>query len=130
MDNFALVRPEHLNHHGYLFGGVLLKWVDEFAWLVAARDFTGSSLVTVAMDAIVFHKRVVNGSILRFCILPLHLGTTSVRYSVDIYADAPGASTEEHVFSTTITFVNLDGEGVKKSLPRPARLRSTPATVL
>ena len=130
MDNFTLVRPEHLNHHGYLFGGVLLKWVDEYAWLVAARDFSGCSLVTVGMDASVFHKRVVNGSILRFCILPLHVGTTSVRYSVDIYADAPGASSEEHVFSTTITFVNLGADGVKSPLPRPVRLRSAPATLL
>lgn len=130
MDNFTLVRPEHLNHHGYLFGGVLLKWVDEYAWLVAARDFTGCSLVTIGMDAIVFHKRVVNGSILRFSILPLSIGTTSVRYGVDIYADAPGASSEEHVFSTTITFVNLGSDGVKTPLPRPARLRSAPATVL
>lgn len=130
MENFTLVRPEHLNHHGYLFGGVLLKWVDEYAWLVAARDFTGCSLVTVGMDAIAFRKRVVNGSILRFCILPLHVGTTSVRYGVDIYADAPGASSEEHVFSTTITFVNLGADGLKKSLPQLARLRSTPATLL
>ena len=82
------------------------------------------------MDAITFRKRVENGSILRFCILPLHLGTTSVRYGVDIYADAPGASSEEHVFSTTITFVNLDAAGNKKRLPRPLRLRSAPATVL
>ncbi len=130
MDNFTLVRPEHLNHHGYLFGGVLLKWVDEYAWLVAARDFTGSSLVTIGMDAIAFRKRVENGSILRFSILPLHVGTTSVRYSVDIYADAPGASKEDHVFSTTITFVNLDIEGVKRALPRPLRLRSAPEFVL
>jgi len=130
MDNFTLVRPEHLNHHGYLFGGVLLKWVDEYAWLVAARDFTGCSLVTVGMDAIAFRKRVENGSILRFSILPLHVGTTSVRYGVDIYADAPGASSEAHVFSTTITFVNLDADGVKRPLPRPLRLRSAPATLL
>lgn len=130
MDNFTLVRPEHLNHHGYLFGGVLLKWVDEYAWLVASRDFTGSSLVTVGMDASVFRKRVVSGSILRFSIVPQHVGTTSVRYGVDIFADAPGASQEEHVFSTTITFVNLDNDGVKKSLPRPLRLRSVPAADL
>lgn len=130
MDNFTLVRPEHLNHHGYLFGGVLLKWVDEYAWLVAARDFAGSSLVTVGMDAIAFRKRVENGSILRFSILPLHVGTTSVRYSVDIYADAPGACKEVHVFSTTITFVNLDAQGVKVALPRPVRLRSAPDFVL
>jgi len=28
MNNFTLVRPEHLNYHGYLFGGMILKWVD------------------------------------------------------------------------------------------------------
>lgn len=130
MDNFTLVRPEHLNHHGYLFGGNLLKWVDEFAWLVASRDFVGCSFVTVGMDEIAFRKRVVNGSILRFRILPVKIGTTSVRYAVDIFADAPGASTEEWVFSTTITFVNLGPDGSKQSLPRPERLRSeSPAGV-
>ena len=50
MDTFTLVRTEHLNHHGKLLGGQLLKWVVEFAWLAAARDFCGSVLVTRAMD--------------------------------------------------------------------------------
>ena len=57
METFALVRPEHLNHHGFLFGGALLKWVDEFAWLVASRDYPGCTFVTVAMDDIVFRER-------------------------------------------------------------------------
>ena len=29
MESYKVVRPEHLNHYGYLFGGFLLKWVDE-----------------------------------------------------------------------------------------------------
>jgi acyl-CoA hydrolase len=66
MQNYVLVRPEHLNHYGFLFGGVLLKWVDEFAWLVASKQYRGCRLVTVAMDAIRFRKPVFNGSILRF----------------------------------------------------------------
>jgi len=125
MDNYALVRPEHLNHHGYLFGGQLLKWVDEFAWLVASRDFPGSSFVTVGMEAIAFRKRVVNGSILRFVILLRRTGTTSTSYSVDVHADAPGASDEEFVFSTVVTFVNLAGDGTTAPLP-PVRMRSCP----
>lgn len=128
MDNFTLVRPEHLNHQGYLFGGNLLKWVDEFAWLVATRDFTGCTLVTVGMDEIAFRKRVANGSILRFRILPVKIGTTSARYSVAIHADAPGEPEEELVFSTTITFVNLDAAGHKAPLPQPPRLRSLSVT--
>ena len=124
MDNFALVRPEHLNHQGYLFGGALLKWVDEFAWLVASRDFPGCTFVTVAMDDIAFRQRVDNGSILRFSILPAQQGHTSITYTVDVWADAPGAMEERQVFSTRITFVRLDEAGKKQALPAAGPLRS------
>jgi len=118
MDNFTIVRNEHLNHHGYLFGGTMLRWVDEFAWLVASRDFPGCTLVTVAMDDIQFKERVLNGSILRFNIEPLRLGTTSVQYAVEVFADAPGGTLETRVFSTRVTFVGVDEQGSKKPLPR------------
>lgn len=124
MDNFTIVRPEHLNHHGYLFGGTMLRWIDEFSWLVASRDFPGCTLVTVAMNDIQFRQRVHNGSILRFHILPRQLGTTSVRYSVDVYADAPGADNEHCVFSTEVTFVGVDQLGRKQVLPRVERFTS------
>lgn len=124
MDNFTLVRPEHLNHYGYLFGGAMLKWVDECAWLVASRDFPGCSLVTMAMDDIVFRKRVLNGSILRFSILPRKQGTTSVTYSVEVFADAPGAAKEVNVFSTQVTYVRLDKKGNKYPLPEKESYRS------
>ena len=29
METLQQVRPEHLNHYGYLFGGYMLMWVDE-----------------------------------------------------------------------------------------------------
>ena len=74
MDNYTIVRKEHLNHYGYLFGGMLLCWVDEFAWIFASLDFPGCPLVTVGMDQVVFKERVVNGSILRFNILPAQTG--------------------------------------------------------
>ena len=119
-----MVRTEHLNHHGYLFGGQMLKWVDEFAYLAAARDYPGVKLVTRAMDAIEFRTHVVNGSILRFRILPLRKGETSVSYEVKVYADAPGSEEEALVFSTHITFVAVDPEGRKAALPRKESLLS------
>jgi len=124
MNNYTIVRQEHLNHYGFLFGGALLQWVDEFAWLVASRDFPGCPLVTIGMDKINFLQPVANGSILRFSILPLDQGTTSVRYAVAVFADAPGASKESEVFSTTITFVHIDTDGNKQPLPDVGPLRS------
>ena len=121
MDNFALVRPEHLNHYGFLFGGVLLKWVDEYAWLAASRDFSGCTLITVAMDNIQFKQKVPNGSILRFHIVPLRLGNTSVTYTVEVYSEELGIDAEKKVFATTVTFVRVDENGRKVSLPpKPA----------
>lgn len=124
MDNYAIVRPEHLNHHGYLFGGVVLMWVDEFAWLTASLDFPGCTMVTMAMDDIVFKHRIVNGSILRINVLPARQGNTSITYAVIIYADEPGATEEKEVFSTSITFVRVDDDGNKAALPKQERYRS------
>ena len=87
MNNFTIVRPEHLNHHGYLFGGAMLKWIDDFAWLVASRDFNGCKMVTIGMDKISFRHRVLSGSILRFNIFPHTQGRTSMCYDVNVYAD-------------------------------------------
>lgn len=148
MDTFTIVRPEHLNHHGYLFGGQMLKWVDEDAWLVAARDFPGCSLVTRAMDRIDFRHRILNGSILRLHILPHRQGTTSITYRVEVFAQEPGVGfpgpgdrrpgspseaspgtgvqerAERLVFSNHVTFVCVDEQGNKRTLPRRDRLPS------
>ncbi len=85
MDTFTLVRPEHLNHHGYLFGGVMLKWVDENAWMAATREYPNSTLVTVGMDACRFKHPVDNGSILHFHIREVKRGHSSVTYTVQVF---------------------------------------------
>lgn len=124
MNTFTLVRTEHLNHHGYLFGGQMLKWVDELAWLAASRDYPGNTLVTRAIDQSEFRNRVVNGSILRFEISRRRQGNSSVVYHVEVFADAPASTEEEPVFSTKITFVCLNAAGEKCLLPQIERIRS------
>ncbi len=124
MDMFTTVRPEHLNHYGYLFGGQMLKWVDEFAWIAASRDYAGSMLVTRAMNQSDFHQRVGNGAILRFRILPSQRTEHSVTYEVKVFADEPGASKELLVFTNKITFVAVDAEGRKAAIPPLTTLRS------
>ncbi len=119
METFTIVRPEHLNHHGFLFGGQLLLWVDEYAWLAAARENPGCRLVTRGMDRVEFHRSAPTGSILRFDIRQTHRGTTSMNYTVDVHCDVPGGSAEYQIFSTTVTFVNVDASGAKIPLCEP-----------
>lgn len=124
MTTYKHVRPEHLNHYGYLFGGFMLLWIDEVGWMTASLDFPGCRLVTVGMDSIVFKHQVMNGSILRFECIPSKIGTKSITYNVVVYADEPGATEEKTVFSNNITFCRISAEGKAIALPKTAKLRS------
>ena len=114
MDTFTMVRSEHLNHYGKLFGGQLLKWVDEIAWLAAKRNYKRNTFVTRAMDNIEFHHMVPNGAILRFHMEEVKRGTTSVVFSVDVYHEEPDG--DRHIFSNHVTFVAVDENGKKTPL--------------
>jgi acyl-CoA hydrolase len=113
MESFKLVLPEHLNHYGYLFGGNLLQWVDETAYIAVSLDYPGCNFVTIAMDRVEFRKSIRQGAILRLEAHRQRVGTTSVGYLVEVF-DGPAPAP---VFSTQITFVALDTEGRKKPLP-------------
>jgi len=113
MESHKLVRPEHLNHYGFLFGGYLLQWVDEAAYVAASLDYPGCNFLTVGMDRVAFHRSVRQGAILRFRVERSHAGRTSVGYRVEAY-DGPAA---EPVFSTQITFVRVGDDGAKLALP-------------
>jgi acyl-CoA hydrolase len=117
MENYKLVLPEHLNHYGFLFGGNLLKWVDETAWIAASQDFAGCNFVTIGMDTVEFRKTVRQGAILRMSAQRGRVGNTSVQYAISVFAADIETGVEEMVFSTNITFVRVDAAGRKTSLP-------------
>jgi acyl-CoA hydrolase len=116
MENHKLVLPGNLNHYGYLFGGDLLKWVDEFAWIAATLDYPECNFVTLGMDKVEFKKSVKQGTILKFYVEKAKKGTTSVTYQVHVY---PGASEAEKdlIFSTHVSFVRIGANGQKIAIP-------------
>jgi len=112
MENHRLVLPEHLNHYRFLFGGYLLKWVEEIARMAATTDFLECHFVTVGMNEVSFRKSVKNGSILKFDCSKQRIRNTSVTYSVDVTRES------EIIFSTEVTLVRLDDNGNKQTLPK------------
>ncbi|MEO5366422.1 MAG: acyl-CoA thioesterase [Magnetococcus sp. WYHC-3] len=111
LQTHKLVLTEHLNHYGYLFGGQLLKWVDEVGWIAAGLEFPGCRFVTVAMDRVEFKRSIRLGSTLRFETRRSRLGRTSVTYEILVYTDDFATGSEEQSFSTQITFVRVDDAG-------------------
>lgn len=116
MDNYLYVRQEHLNTSGNLFGGHMLLWIDEMAWLAVSLDFPNRKFVTLALAETVFKRSVKLGSILRFNSKLVKKGTTAATYEVNVYARERNATEEFWVFATKITFVCVDNEGKKKPI--------------
>ena len=113
MISYKLVMPEHMNQYGVLFGGNMLKWIDEIAWMAVSLDYPGARFVTIGMDRVEFKKGVTGGSILRFEIVRQRVGHTSVTYEAMVSRRELHQREDEPIFSTDITFVRVDENGVK-----------------
>jgi acyl-CoA hydrolase len=108
-----------MNEQGVLFGGYLLKWIDEFAYISASLDYPGNRFVTVSLDNVVFRKPVKVGYILCFDIVRVRLGTTSVSYDIKVFNAKDPAQKDELLFETNIVFVNINQEGKKEPIKAP-----------
>ncbi|MEC9056724.1 MAG: acyl-CoA thioesterase [Verrucomicrobiota bacterium] len=111
METHRLVLPEDLNHYGFLFGGRLLRWIDEASWIAASLDFPSCRFVTIAMDEVVFRHSVREGTIISIRSEQRKVGTTSVTYEVTVCLGKMGDG--DPIFTTRVTFVNVDERGEK-----------------
>ncbi len=116
MDHYKLVLPEHINHYGHLFGGYLLHWIDEFAYITATVEFPGRRFVTVAMDNVEFRQGIDKGEVLRFSVNRESKGNTSVSYTVSVYGMVMSQQADKVLFSTSMTFVNVDKNDKKQAI--------------
>ena len=114
----SLVRQEHLNQHGNLFGGYMLLWVDEFAYLAAIEDYPCTRFVTRAMEAASFTQGVKLGAVLTFTVTRTRIGTTSVTYDVNVTARDVSSCEQYQAFRTSVTLCAITEDGHKAPLPK------------
>lgn len=110
METHRLVLPGDLNHYGFLFGGNLLRWVDEASWIAASLEYPHCQFVTIGLDRVEFHHSVRQGTILEIKCEHIRQGTTSVTYAVEV---RDLKSHADPIFSTNVTFVRVDESGNK-----------------
>ena len=118
MNHRKLVLPAHMNAQGSLFGGYLLQWLDEFAYITASMEFPGRRFVTIALNNVEFKHPIRCGQILRFAVSRMRLGTSSVEYLVEVFGERHPGHEEKVLFATNITFVNVSENGEKQNISR------------
>ncbi|HRU06692.1 MAG TPA: acyl-CoA thioesterase [Candidatus Brocadiia bacterium] len=108
--NFFLVRNEHLNHHGNLFGGVIMAEMDTVGYCIAQQMFPGCAFVTRA-SSFVFESAARLGDIVEFEGELARRGVTSVTIHV------AGRVGGRLVAKGEMTYVNVNAQGAKTPVP-------------
>ena len=102
------VRPEDLNANGTLFGGSLLKWIDEEATIYAILQLGNRRVVTKIISEINFVASAVTGDLIEMGLVATKFGTTSIT----MRAEVRNMVTRKSILTVDhIVFVGLDKDG-------------------
>lgn|SRR5690606_31951880 len=79
-----LVKPEDLNSNNTLFGGSLLRWVDEESAIYAIIQLGTNRCVTKFMSEIDFVSSAKQGDVVEIGIKATHFGKTSLTLACEV----------------------------------------------
>ena len=117
-----MMQPQHANPAGNVHGGVIMKFIDDAAGVIATRH-ARTNAVTAAIERLDFHRPVFIGNLL---ILKASLNVTgrcSMEIGVRVEAEDLLSGENRHIASAYLTFVSLDKDG--RPLPVQAYTPST-----
>ena len=111
-----LICPAHINHYGRLFGGQLLKWIDELAGIVAIRH-CGSTVTTAAIDNLQFQAPAYTGDMIVLRGFVTYVGRTSMEVRVDTYRESLDGK-REMINRAYIDMVAINCKGQPEEVPQ------------
>lgn len=107
-----LVKPGDLNPRNTLFGGRLLRWIDEEAAICVTEFLETPFIVTKYMSEIDFVRPAIQGDIVEIGIDITSVGTTSVT----VQCEVRNKTTKEILVTIgKIVFVRVDRHGNSKA---------------
>ncbi len=119
-----LMMPTDANVLGNVFGGAIMRYMDEVAAIVAWRH-AGMNCVTASIDRMDFWKPIFLGNVLILRAAVNYVGNTSMEIGVRIEAQDPKTGEISHTGSCYLTYVGLDESGKPAAIPK--LLLTTPA---
>ena len=108
--------PADANPDGDIFGGWIMSQMDTSSGVFAAHVAKGR-VVTVAVDAMTFHKPVYIGDDVSCYCSAAKRGTTSITVHVEAWVRRHHSDTVDKVTEGMFTFVAVDRDGKPKPLP-------------
>jgi acyl-CoA hydrolase len=113
LQSVFLVRSEHLNHQGHLFGGDLMAEIDTVAYCLLRQAFGEQAFVTRAAE-ISFEQPARLGDAITFAATLAGIGRTSVR--IEVIGWVKG----RRICGAHMVYVNVGIDGKKALVPQRA----------
>jgi acyl-CoA hydrolase len=117
-----MMMPMDANVSGNVFGGSILRLVDEAASIVAFRH-SRRNVVTASIDRVDFFSPVFIGDFLRLNASINYVHRTSMEIGVRVEAEDPVTGRVRHTGTCFLTYVALNKRGKPTSVP-PLRLET------
>ncbi len=113
----TIAMPADTNPAGDIFGGWLMSQMDLAAGNMAGRVSQGRG-ATVAVEAMQFLRPVKVGDEVTLYATLRHIGRTSMRIHVDVWARPRFELAAEKVTDADFVFVALDDDGKPREIPQ------------
>ena len=117
VETVHMVRPNHMNAAGRLFGGMLMQWLDEVAGMVAKRH-TRSNVITASVDNLHFIHGAYQGEMVVIIGKVTYVGNSSMEVRVDTYVEHLEDGMRHPINRAYFTMVALDENDKPKRVPR------------
>jgi len=107
----VVMMPRDTNAQGTIFGGVILSYIDQAAFVEARRQ-AHHRYVTVCMREVSFHAPVCVGDVLSLYAQAIRIGRTSMTIRVKVMAErTEPPATQVNVTNAEVVFVAIDDAG-------------------
>ena len=113
----VIAMPADTNANGDIFGGWVLSRMDQAGGIAAVERAKGRA-VTIAIQAMTFHRPVRVGDVLEVYTEVTKVGRTSMTIEIEAIAVRFKTRHREKVTDGTFTFVAIDDDGKPRPVPQ------------
>ena len=112
----VLMTPTDLNFLGFVFGGTILKLMDNIAYICAKRH-SNSDCITASFERVDFRDHIYVGELVTLSASVNYVGKTSMEIGIRVCAENLTTNDVRHTNSSYVTMVAIDKKGKPQAVP-------------
>jgi len=116
----TLAMPADTNPSGDIFGGWLMSQMD-MGGAILAKELARGRVVTIAVDAMTFHRPVAVGDVVCCYGRCIHVGRSSLKVHLEVWVKLVAREPigeRYRVTEAVLTYVAVDPDGRPRAIPR------------